>query len=133
MRILSKTPSLPALLLAVIALIGTAAPAAAQERSQEERFIDLMQAYLGVSDKWLELAGTQEAAVFFAIEGIVEIYEQQGRRRDAIPHLRDVLERHSGNPTVRTITRFKLRDLYKETGQPDLALEELDTIIDENR
>ncbi len=31
------------------------------------------------------------------------------------------------------ITRFKLRDLYKETGQPDLALEELDTIIDENR
>ena len=69
--------------------------------------------------------------MFFAIEGIVEIYEQQGRRRDAIPHLRDVLERHSGNPTVRTITRFKLRDLYKETGQPDLALEELDTIIDE--
>ena len=39
----------------------------------------------------------------------------------------------SDRPTVRTITRFKLRDLYKETGQPDLALEELDTIIDENR
>jgi tetratricopeptide (TPR) repeat protein len=106
---------------------------ATRAESEEAEFIELMGGYLDVSEQFLQFASSSEGAVYFAIEGIIEIYEERGEMRAAIPHLQQILERHADNLTVRTLTRFKLRDLYNETGQQQLALRELEAIIDENR
>ena len=71
--------------------------------------------------------------VYFAIEGIVEIYEERDEMKGAIPHLEAILDEYPDNLTVRTITRFKLRDIYNEAGERDRALEQLEAIIAENR
>ena len=42
------------------------------------------------------------------------------------------MEKSSGNRTLRNVARFKLRDLYNETGQSAKALEQLELIIREN-
>ena len=62
----------------------------------------------------------------------MELYEQRGQKAQAIPHLERLLEQSSGNPVVENIVRFKLRDLYRDTGQGDRALAELDRIFRDN-
>lgn len=110
-----------------------AAPATANEDvEQMDQFLALMQNYLGVSDQWVEMASKRDTAIYLAIEGIVEIYEQRGEKAKAIPHLQKILEKNDDNQTVRNAVRFKLRDLYKETGRTAEALAELDRVIDEN-
>ena len=47
--------------------------------------------------------------------------------------MKNILEQYPENQTVRNIIRFKLRDVYVETGQADLALAELEAVIEENR
>ena len=98
---------------------------ATRAESEEAEFIELMGGYLDVSEQFLQFASSSEAAEYFAIEGIIEIYEERGEMRAAIPHLQQILECHDDNLTV--------RDLYNETGQQELALRELEAIIDENR
>jgi len=98
---------------------------ATRAESEEAEFIELMVGYLDVSEQFLQFASSSEGAVYFAIEGIIEIYEERGEMRAAIPHLQQILECHDDNLTV--------RDLYNETGQQELALRELEAIIDENR
>ena len=66
-------------------------------------------------------------------EGIVEIHEERGEKAKAIPILKTILDKYPDDQAVRNIIRFKLRDLYRETGQADLALAELDVLIEENR
>ncbi len=117
-----------------LSLILAPLPAASAEGdvAQMDQFLALMQNYLGVSEHWVEMASRESTAIYLAIEGIVEIYEQRGDKAKAIPHLKRVLEKNDDNQTVRNAIRFKLRDLYKETGQMTEALEELDRVIDEN-
>lgn len=108
------------------------APAAAHARdeiSQEQQFIQLMDGYLGVSRQWVEMAGRREGIMFFAVEGIVEIYEERGELRAAIPHLERILRDHGTDDAVRAIVSFKLRDVYRKTGQEERALEILDDVI----
>ena len=119
--------------LTLSAFVGVATIQSAHAESEEAEFMELMSGYLDVSERFLKLASQNEAAVFFAVEGIIEIYEERGEMRAAIPHLQRILEQNGDNLTVRTLTRFKLRDLYNETGQHELALKELETIIVENR
>lgn len=107
-----------------------ALPAFAGER---EDFIEQVQGYLDISEKYLTLANRKDAAVFFAVEGIVEIHEERGEKAKAIPVLEKILEKYPDNQTVRNIIRFKLRDVYRETGKADLALAELAAVINENR
>ncbi len=119
------------LIVAVMAVSATfAAPAVAQD---EEAFIELFQGYLDVADKWVSAANRTDAALFFAIEGVVEIYEDQGDKAKAIPVIAGVLDKYPDNQPVRNIVRFKLRELYRETGNASMALAELDAIIEENR
>ena len=116
----------------IIAVAAFAFPAHA-EVEEEAKFIQNMQRYLDVSEKFVELANGRENAVFFAVEGIVEIHEARGALAKAVPLLKNILEQYPENQTVRNIIRFKLRDVYVETGQADLALAELEAVIEENR
>ena len=128
----STISRLVALLWAV--LLSMAAPlSSADDADVQIEFIEIMTGYLDVTERIVALASTQEASVYFAVEGIVEIYEDRGELARAIPHLRKVLEQYPDNRAVRNIVRFKLRDVYKETGQADLALQELEAVIQENR
>lgn len=99
----------------------------------EGQFIDQIQSYLEISEKFVALANRQDAAVFFAVEGIVEIYEARGEKANAAAALKEILEKYPDNRPARNIIRFKLRDVYRETGKADLALAELEAVIEENR
>ena len=114
--------------LGMLMLLPAAADAR-EEVSQEQEFIQLMDGYLGVSRQWVEMAGRREGVMFFAIEGIVEIYEERGELRAAIPHLERILQDHGTDDAVRAIVSFKLRDVYRKTGQEERALEILDDIV----
>ncbi len=103
-------------------------------RGEEDvrNFIDLMDNYLGLSNRWVATASEPDTAVYLAIEGITEVYENRGEKAKAIPHLLRIVEQSADNRTLRNIARFKLRDLYNETGRSDKALEQLEMIIQEN-
>lgn len=120
------------LLLTVVLGIGTATAPLAYAGSEEEEFIGLMESYLEVAHRWIQMAETREAAVFFAIEGITEIYEERGELRDAGPHLERILEKYGENRTLRTMIRFKLRDIYNQTDQHEKALQQLEEVIAES-
>lgn len=117
------------LLLTVVLGIGIATAPLASAESEEEEFIGLMESYLEVAHRWVQMAQTREAAVFFAIQGITEIYEERGELRAAGPHLEQILEKYGENRTLRAMIRFKLRDIYNETGQHEKALQQLEEVI----
>ena len=116
-------------LLWVTLLALPASGMARDQFSDEHAFIDLMNGYLGVAEQYVDLAGRREGVIYFAVEGIVEIYEERGEVRAAIPHLERILERHGDDPQIRALVSFKLRDVYRETGQEERALEILDSIV----
>ena len=120
------------LMIATVMLASAtfAVPASAQE---EEEFLGLFQGYLDIAEQFVGLANRTDAAVFFAVEGIVEIHEERGEQAKAIPQLKKVLDIYPDNQPVRNIVHFKLRDLYRDTGQSDLALAELEVLIEENK
>ena len=115
----------------VICLGLSGAPAQAQDVNEQAQFIGLMSQYLELSNQIVALTGTPEGAIFMAVEGIFEVYEERRDAPSAIKHLERILD-DTRNQTVRNIVRLKLRDIYKETGQSDKALEQLDMIIKEN-
>ncbi len=117
------------LLTAAVLLVGGASTASAKDET--EQFIDLMSRYLTLSDQVVDIAGRPEASIFLAVEGIYEVYEKKRDAKGAITHLSRILS-DTQSQTVRNLVRFKLLDIYKETGEADLALEQLDLIIKEN-
>ena len=121
------------LAIAIAILMTTALALPAQADDDERDFIETINGYLDISDKYVNLANQKEAAIFFAVEGIVEIHEDRGEQANAVPALRKILDQYPDNQTVRNIVRFKLRDVYREAGNADLALAELDAVIEENR
>ncbi len=116
--------------LSVTALFAPVHNAQAQEAEYE--MIGLFQSYLDLAEQFVDFTTEQEATVFLAIEGVAEIYEERGELAAAIPVLQEALAQYPDDLAVRNIIRFKLRDLYRDTGQADLALAELQAIIEEN-
>lgn len=114
----------------ITAMASFAAPALADD---EDEFLEQLQAYLDISEQYVALSKQKEAAVFFAVEGIVEIHEDRGEQAKAVPMLRQILDQYPDNQAVRNIVHFKLRDLLRDTGQTDAALTQLQTLIAENR
>ena len=114
---------------AMAAMLLATAPAHANE---QEDFLELMSQYLALGNAVVDTAERPEAAIFLAIEGIFEVYEQRRDAPNAVQHFERLLEQHGDNQTVRNLIRFKLRDIYKETGQMDKALEQLDLLVAEN-
>ncbi len=123
---------LKSLLAACVLLVAStlAPPALAEEQGP---FLQQFQGYLAIAEKFTALASQEEAAVFFAIEGIVEIHEQRDSLAEAIPLLAGFLDDYPDNRAIRNVIRFKLRDLYRETGQPDEALAQMIAVVEENR
>lgn len=117
----------------MIATVLMTATFAAPAMADEKDFIEQVHDYLELSEQYLDMAKEKEAAVFFAVEGIVEIHEDRGEQAKAIPALRAVLDQFPDNQAVRNVVHLKLRDLLRETGQTDLALVQLETMIAENR
>ena len=118
---------------ALLLTLGSAQVSAQNAKSPELTMLETMDGYLNISERFLNLSGEKEAAVYFAIEGIVEIYERRGHKADAAEHLTKILDSRKDNRTVRNVVRFKLRDLYNETGRSELALQQLELVIQENR
>lgn len=119
--------------IATLMIFAAAFALPAQAEEDEAEFLSKIQDYLAVSEKYVALANGKEHAVFFAVEGIVEIHEERGEQAKAVPVLQKILESYPDNRTVRNIIRFKLRDLHVETGRADLALAELQAVIRENK
>ena len=93
------------------------------------QFIDVMDGYLDVTDKWMKLVEDEDSVIYLVAEGISEVYEEKGDAVGAIPELEKMVEKYKSRPRVTTAIRFKLRDLYKESGQYDKALKELHAIL----
>ena len=112
-----------------------AVPALAEDHDEhdEAHEIDLFLGYMEISERFVNLAGDTTAAVFFAVEGITEIHEERGEPAAAIAALQGILEQYPDNQAVRNVVRFSLRDIYLESDQADLALAELQLLIEENR
>ncbi len=111
--------------------LGAGAATAADEQ-EAQKFVTLMSNYLSLADQVVSIANRQDAAIFLALEGIFEVYEQRKDAPGAVAHLNRILDTHAQDRVVRNLVRFKLRDIYKETGQTDKALEQLELIIKEN-
>ena len=94
--------------------------------------LELFQTYLDLAEQFVGFTTEQEATVFLAVEGIAEIYEGRGEQAAAIPVLEAALDQYPDDLAARNIIRFKLRDLYNETGQAEQALAQLQAILEEN-
>ncbi len=103
------------------------------EQGEEMAFINLMDNYLALSQRVAAIASQSDASVFLAIEGIVEIYEARGEMDKAIEHLNRVIKESPNNRSLRTIARFKLREIYGDLDMTSKALSELDQIIADHR
>ena len=93
-------------------------------------FIGLMQSYLDVAEKWVEMVSDKETAIYLVAERTTEIYEQKGDKAKAVPRLREILSKYKDNRAVRNALHFKIAEIYKEAGQHEKALDELKTILE---
>lgn len=130
-----RNTTVTAVVMVLLAALG-ASPLQAQSRAEVEqvemmtRFINLLSTYLDVADHWVEMLSQREKAIYLAAEGIKELYENKGNKLDAVPHLRKIAQRYPGNRVIQAVIHFEIRDIYKDSGQPDKALEELEKVID---
>lgn len=115
--------------LCVTAIVAT--PAIAQEDDGAE--LAGLNAYLDLAEQYVDLASDPDTAVFFAVQGIVEIHTARGERSEAVEALQALIERYPDNQAARNIIRFELRDLHQERGDVQAALAELDAVLEENR
>ncbi len=127
-----------ALLVLAVLLTGLSSAVARDheekfEHSEEVKFINMMDKYLALSQRVAAIASQSDASVFLAIEGIVEIYEERGEMDKAIEHLNRVIKASPNNRALRTIARFKLREIYGDLEMTSKALSELDQIIEDHR
>ena len=120
------------LLMIAFSTLAISSVHAEESFAEQEAFIEIMDGYLDLSRDVVDLASKQETTIFLAIEGIVEIYEGREEMGRAIDHLNKIMQAYPDNRTVRNLVRFKLKDIYVETGQTDKALQVLDAIIEEN-
>lgn len=106
-------------------------PAAAQE-PDHARILSLLNGYLDILDRMGKVSGDPRSALMHATHSIKEVYEQNGRKGDAVPELRKILVGLE-DPAARTAVHITIVDIYKELGQRDKALEELRVIVAENK
>ena len=105
----------------------TVVPAYADEE------VDQLNDYLELAEQYIDLAKRPEAAVFFAVEGIVEIHEARGEKAKAAELLTSMLEKFPEKSAERNIIRFQLRDLHAEMGDGVAALAQLQAVIEDNQ
>lgn len=97
-----------------------------------ESYMEKIQRYLEVTEQIVEITATPDQISYLAIEGIVEVYEQDGDLDQAVEELKQLKTEYADNQTILNMIRLKLRDIYKDSGQKKLALEELRALLREN-
>ena len=127
-RILTASAILTLGLCTVLSHPSKAALPAGADLSTINQFIELMGGYLDISEQWMKLVEDDDFVIYLVAEGITEVYEAKGDPAGAVPELEKLADQFKGRPRVATAIRFKLRDLYKDSGQLDKALDELHAI-----
>ena len=113
------------------ALAGTLVLGASNAHANEEldtmrQFLDVVGSYVEYNHRWIELVESEEGVAQMSAEGIAELHEQRGRPLDAIPALRELAQRYPEGSTARRLVHWKMKDIYKDAGKRDEALEELE-------
>ena len=108
-----------------------ASPAAAQA-PDHDRILSLISSSLDILDRMGKVSADPRMALMHATHSIKEVYEQNGRKGDAVPELRKILDGLE-DTAARTAVHITIADIYKESGQKDKALEELRAIVAENK
>ena len=90
------------------------APAAAQD-PDPTRLMAMVGSYLDILDRMGKVSGDPRSALMHATNSIKEVYEQGGRKADAVPELRKILEgwrtpRPAPRCTSRSRTSTRRRD-----------------------
>jgi len=122
---------LPALVLAPALLIGLfARPAHAQEglRNPEAiQFIEAMRGYLEVIDRFSAIAQDPASSGVAAVLSAGEIFRNRSHEEAINFYIKLLPE--TKNEAVQRAIRIQLAELYKNTNQPEKALEQLRTLI----
>ncbi len=92
-----------------------------------KNFIEILNNYMTVSEKWVTMLKKEDMAIYFAADSIAEIYKQKGEPLGAIPKLRALAEK---KPVARKAILFKIKDIYKDAQKYNDALKVLEEIID---
>jgi hypothetical protein len=124
-RLVSRT-------VAVLCLVPLSVLPAAAQDADPARMLSMVGSYLDILDRMGKVSADPRTALMHATNSIKEVYEQGGRKGDALPELRKVLDGLE-DPAARTAVRFTIVDIYKESGQREKALEELRAIVAENK
>src|SRR5688572_26780291 len=115
-----------------LCLIPLWVPAASAQDPDPARMLAMVGNYLDILDRMGKVSGDPRSALMHATNSIKEVYEQGGRKGDAVPELRKVLDGLE-DTGARTAVHFAIADIYKETGQKEKALEELRAVVAENK
>lgn len=97
-----------------------------EELETMQRFISLVSDYVEFNHRWLELIDSRDGVAQMSAEGISEIHEERGRPLEAIPALRELARQYPKGSTARRAIHWKIKDIYKDAGQFDKALEEIE-------
>lgn len=89
------------------------------------QFVDMIGAYLDVQRKWKTALDDKDMTLVIAMEALVELHESKGDKLKAIPDLQKMLAKYKDNDTIRKAILFKMKDVYKDSGDPDKALDVL--------
>jgi hypothetical protein len=123
--------------LLTVTTIGRSTEARAEMEKQTDQvalmgqFIDLMSGYLAVSKEWMAMIHDDDQFAYLVIEGIAEVYKENGKPMAAVSEFEALLPRFSHRPALQRAIRFKLRDLHKDHGRSEDALEQLHALIEE--
>lgn len=125
-------------LVTVLGLTGMSMPVESRsdefgELQKAQSFLGMLDKYLTVMGKWSQMLSKRETTALLVAERVVDIYEQKGSKTAAIPELRKMLEKYRDNAPIRHMLHFKISEIYKDSGQPDKALEELRAIVAADR
>ena len=99
-------------------------------RPRRRRLLTLVRLLVGLCVLGLLVSVTQPQAAFAVME-IKTVYTDSGNRQGAIKELNALLQT-TQNDAVRTVIRFQLLDLQKESGNMCEATEILRAIVEEN-
>jgi hypothetical protein len=88
---------------------------------------EMLRAYIEVVDRLSKLSQDPQAAGVAAVVSASDLLRQSGPRI-AIGHFNKTLP-EVADPAVRRAIRIQLADLYKQVGDTDKALEQLDLLM----
>jgi hypothetical protein len=88
---------------------------------------EMLRSYIEVVDRFSKLAQDPQAAGVAAVVSASDLLRQRGPDK-AIGYFNKVLPEVS-DPAVRRAIRIQLADLYKQTGETEKALEQLDMLM----